>query len=168
MKSPHKVWNVMLPIWMIILNPPILLPAAAICILWDWAVLEWGTRRMGKRLERPEKWNVLWRIVGCGFLADAIGIALLFLIIVMESFLPSEIGKVLTNGIVGSYDGVVGTLILFGIVAFCGWLIFCFNRRWSFAKTDWSDGQKRRMSIWLAVLTAPYSFLIPIWWIYRF
>ena len=47
-----------------------------------------------------------------------------------------------------------------------GVLIYFLNRRFSFRKTGLDEGQVKKLSLALAIATAPYTLLIPIEWLY--
>ena len=51
-------------------------------------------------------------------------------------------------------------------IAVAGMLIYLLNRRFSFRRTALTAEQIHRLSLALAVFTAPYTMLIPSEWIY--
>lgn len=54
----------------------------------------------------------------------------------------------------------LGGLLLAGVC------IFLFNYHWSFAKTNLTSAQKKKLALALAVFTAPYLFLMPLEWFF--
>jgi hypothetical protein len=56
----------------------------------------------------------------------------------------------------------VGGLLIAGVS------IFFFNYYWSFAKTDLTSDQKKKLALALAVFTTPYLFLFPLDWFVRY
>ena len=47
-----------------------------------------------------------------------------------------------------------------------GLLLINRNRRFPFRKTGLDEGQVKKLSLALAIATAPYTLLIPIEWLY--
>ncbi|MBR4935155.1 MAG: hypothetical protein IKZ01_04720, partial [Anaerotignum sp.] len=93
----------------------------------------------------------IWKTWGFGFLADIIPSTLLVLIswgdlpfnpyMAMESmpsFLFTTVGVVLA-----------------------GFLIYFFHMKWVWKKIEIEEGQKRKIALGMAVLTAPYLMYLP-------
>ena len=145
----EKLYNVLFPFWMILFFPQlwaIVLPGNFIIDSVVFAV-----SMLCLRLENKKHWykKCILKIFGLGMLADIIGS--LYMLALMLLFKIGNMG-----------DELYLTLPALFISAV---LIFVFDYFISFRQMD----KKIRLilSLIFAILTAPYTFLIPSSWIYR-
>lgn len=113
--------------------------------------------------------NVIIKVWILGFLADLLGI--LYLIIVSafsnaEYYEGNNIWNQILSGIYlatnhSHFDSIFGVLFIVSGIFFSAILVFVFNYFISFRNTILSRKQKIVMSLSIAVLTAPYTFLLP-------
>ena len=155
MKKNVRLYNILFPIWLFWLLPTsawlIILPAN---FAIDSLVLV-----IAMRVQRLENKLRIWiksilRVWIIGFISDLIGAAVIFgLMLLIDSVRPHW------NTIL--FPGT--TLISLPGVTLAGVLIYFLNKRFSFTRCELSVEQIRRLSLALAVFTAPYAMLIPLY-----
>lgn len=144
----NKLYNVLFPAWFLILFPVawlIILPGNFII---DSLVLIISLMILKiKNKKEIYKKNIL-KIFSFGIIADVIGAAYMFIMVYLFEI-----------GIMGDelYITIPG-LVISGI------MIFIFNYFISFRKLDKS--LRLKLAIIFAVVTSPYTFLIPTSWLY--
>lgn len=95
--------------------------------------------------------------------------SLLWLLLLPANFLwDSLVLMLLLNTLLDShifepYHFPGATLHAIPGVCLAGWLIWRLNRRYSFGKADISEAMAGRLSLLLAVFTAPYLMLLPMY-----
>ncbi len=150
-----RLYNVLFPMWLFYLFPTgvwlLLLPAN---FAIDTLVLRWGA----KRLCLPDAAG-LWRrsilrVWGLGFLSDLLGAGL----ILGLQLLIDAVGLTWDTFF---FPGV--TLLSLPGVVLAGFCIYTFNARYSFTGCGLTQAQIRQMSRLLALFTAPYAMLIPLY-----
>ena len=146
----------MFPIWFFWLFPTLLwliiLPAN---FAVDSLVLYLAMRRYA--LENKAKiWKQsIWKIWAIGFLSDIAGALLIF-------GLYELLAEVFQIG--GSLMFFPGTTLLsMPGAALAGVLIYFLNKRFAFKKCGLEPAQVHKLSLALAIFTAPYAMLIPIY-----
>ena len=101
--------------------------------------------------------SAILKVWGVGFAADLVGAGItLGLMLLLDRLVPQWNTFLFPGG---------QLLVLPGIVI-AGVLIYLLNRRFSFRRTALTAEQIHRLSLALAVFTAPYTMLIPSEWIY--
>ncbi|HJI86901.1 MAG TPA: hypothetical protein OIM33_06765 [Ruminococcus bromii] len=78
----------------------------------------------------------------------------------------NDIGKQILSGIYlatnhSCYDSIYGVLFIVSGILFSSIFIFAFNYRVSFNNKGLSKKQKIIASLTMAIVTAPYTFLLP-------
>lgn len=143
-----KLYNILFPIWFIVLIPVswlVILPGNFII---DSLVLLITMRAIGIVGKKEMYKKSILKVWGFGFLADIIGAAFLFLTMwVFELAVSGE-----------DYLYLAIAVLISAI------FIFIFNYKISFKGYD--RNTRFKMALSLAILTAPYTFLIPLDWIY--
>ena len=154
MKRDIRLYNVLFPIWMFYLLPTvmwlIILPGNflidSLVLLAAMAVFHYDNKKV------VWKRSIL-RIWGIGFLSDLLGAALTFpLMLIFESF--------------DTFRFPGGQLIVLPGIALAGVLIYTLNKAISFKNCGLAPEQIRRLSLALAIFTAPYTMLWPVEWLY--
>ena len=156
--------NVMFPIWMLWLFPMTWLIVLPANLAIDLLVLLIAMRCMGVANIKQNALRAIVRVWLMGFVADFVGTALMF-----AATLPSFDGAfgewwyhnianaVSFNPFKNGYALLYATLCI-AVSALC---IYWFNRRFCLKKTELDDRQKQRLSLVLAIATAPYLFYFP-------
>ena len=150
MKKDVKLYNVLFPMWFLMLIPVVWLVVLPGNFLIDSIVLLIAMKCMQIQERKTfYKKHILW-IFGFGLLSDLVGSAFMFLT-----------AYVLELGTYG--DELYLTIPAILIAAVC---IFLLNYFVTFRKLD--KEQAKKLALTYAIATAPYTFLIQSSWIYGF
>lgn len=156
-----KLNNIIFPVYMIWAIPPVIFIAAILNFIIDSAVIL-ITKKILKIEDIFKKYKkVILKVWGFGFLADFIGALFLYIISELFYFLELPISYNINYNPLGNIYAFLITCV--GILI-SGVLIFIFNKKISFKKTDLTDKQKFILSLVMAIATAPYLFLLPATW----
>ena len=153
-----RLYNVMFPIWFFFFLPPIWLVMLPVNFGVDTLVL-----MLSARHQQVEDQKALWKkhilpVWGIGFLSDLIGAGLVFLIylVVAESpLVDTWMNPVLFPGT---------TIISIPGVVLAGVMIYILNKKLTFRKSTLDAAVIHKLCLHLAVFTAPYTMLIPLYW----
>ncbi len=147
-KKYLRLNNILFPIWFLLFIPMtwvVVLPANFIV---DSLVILITMNMIGVKFKKSMYKQSILKVWGLGFLADVIGAAFLFLTMwVFELAVPGE-----------DYLYLAIAVLISAI------FIFIFNYNISFKGYD--KRTRFKMALSLSILTAPYTFLIPLEWIY--
>lgn len=113
--------------------------------------------------------NAIIKVWSFGFVADLLGVFYLTIISISsnaEYYEGNNIWKQILSGIYlasnhSHFDSIFGVLFIVSGILLSAILIFLFNYFISFRNSILSKKQKVIMSLSIAVLTAPYTFLLP-------
>ena len=159
-KNGIRLYNVMFPVWLLIWFPSWLWLLLIPCnYLIDRLVLRWslsGSEDRDRFCRCP-----CWKICLAGFLADFVGSLLLFALSML--FSSSEFGSALVFNPFSDLAAFLATVLAILLSAA---LIFLLDK-WILTKTGLEKEQAKRASLRLALITAPYLFLIPVGLLYR-
>lgn len=150
MKKDVRLYNVLFPFWLLLMIPRFWLVVIPGNILVDSLVLILGMKGM-KLPDRREKFKRhLVPVVCFGFLADLLASGMMLAVM--------ELG----------WGGTYGDSPLLTVpgVVLAAVLIYGLNVTFTFR--TWDKPQRKKMALIFAVATAPYTFLIPVRWIYGF
>ena len=157
MKRQLRLYNVLFPIWMLFLWPGVWLILLPGNFLIDSLVLLLAMTALGYAGRKAVWKSAILKVWGVSFAADLIGAGItLGLMMLLDRLVPQWNTFLFPGG---------QLLVLPGIVI-AGVLIYLLNRRFSFRRTALTAEQIHRLSLALAVFTAPYTMLIPSEWIY--
>ena len=154
-----RLYNVMFPLWFFFFYPThlwfIILP---VNFAIDSLVLLLAAKRQGVE-DRKTLWKkTILRIFLIGFLSDAIGGLGCLGIMVLSDFVPFLGDLFAKNSVLAQFvSGLPGVVI-------GGFLIYFLNRRFSFRKTELEPQKIHKICLALAIFTAPYAMMIPIYW----
>ena len=158
-KKETRLYNVLFPVWLMYLWPTVIwLISIPGNFLVDSLVLILAMKCFKFEQDRKQVWKKsilpVWLF---GFLSDLIGAALVYGVMILCDAVAPQLNTFLFPG--GQLIAVPGILL-------AGVLIYFFNKKFSFRKTDLTPEQIKKLSFALAVWTAPYTMLIPVEWIY--
>lgn len=165
-KKQVTLYNMLFPIWLLWVFPltglfPIILIGN---FTIDSLVLYLTMKKIGIiQIKENYKRSIL-RIWIMGFFADLIGvIPLLSLMMNQNDYIYEWIGyDVCYNPL----QTPASFLFVSLCIALAGICIYQFNKRWTLKKTDFNMEQKRTVAIAMAVITAPYLYLLPFEWVF--
>lgn len=156
-KRSIRLYNVMFPIWFFLFMPPLWLIILPVNFLVDSLVL-WLSAKKQEIQERKTLWKKhILPIWGIGFLCDLIGAGLIFLIYLIMVEIP---------GLVDVFNPILfpgTTIISLPGVLLAGVLIYWVNRKLTFRKSELDAAAIHRLCLHLAIFTAPYTMLIPLY-----
>ncbi len=154
------LFNVFFPVPMLMFFPPIVFFVIVANFLFDSLILYVGSRWL--RIDFKELWKKsILKVWIFGFIADFIAAAVYMLVGFNIVDLEGEVG-VIGEALIGNvFTHPVAFVLGFAFVALAGAIIYFLNRRFSFTKTDLDETQRHKLSLLLAILTAPYLMLFP-------
>ncbi len=166
-----KLYNVFFPIWLLFLDWRWILAAFPVNLAVDIGVLFLALfllHRADKKQVIKKAW---YKIYLFGFAADIIAAVGLFLAMLLCSLAPTakkgffaggeEIAAALCTN---PFENLFALLITLLFLALAAFLIYLFNKKFSFRGTDLSAGEIKFISILIAAVTAPYLYLLPTVW----
>ena len=158
-KNEVRLYNVLFPIWFFLLFPPIWVIMLVANFVVDSLVVYLSARRQGL----PDRLS-LWKkhilpVWGLGFASDLIGamvvVVLYFVWCGLDSMgIATEFNPILFPGTV---------LIALPGVILAGFMIYWLNRKLTFRKSELDPQAIHRLCLHLALWTAPYTMLIPLY-----
>lgn len=153
-----KIYNIIFPVYMLWAVPPVIFISMIFNFIIDSAVLLICDKILKIKDIFSKYKKVIFKVWGFGFLSDLIGAIFLFVISSIFSFLEIPIRYNIDYNPFGNIYALIITII--GILI-SSILIYVFNRYISFKKLDISSREKCIMALTLAIVTAPYLFLLP-------
>ena len=149
MKKDVKLYNVLFPLWMLLMFPQMWLIVLPGNFLIDSLVLL-ICMMLFKISDKKEfyKKNIL-KIFGIGLLSDAIGAIFLFITVITEVW-------DFNNELYFAIGGIIISAVL----------IFVLNYYITFKECD--KKTRLKLSLVFSIVTAPYTFLVPTTWLYNF
>ena len=159
-----KAYNLIFPIWMFLFFPPVVFIALFGNFIIDSLVLigcyYWF--KCASSLTPFYRAHIL-KVWIFGFLADIIGAAILLLIYISETFIGFPYELVMAISYNPFLDPLAFVIVLFAILV-SGLFIFLFNYHFTFKKTIEDKRKRAKVALTIAVLTLPWTFLIPMDW----
>ncbi|WFD09448.1 hypothetical protein [Tepidibacter hydrothermalis] len=163
-----KLYNLIFPIWFLLFFPPVIfitlignLIIDSLVIIACFFMFKLGNTQ--NNLKTFYKKNIL-SVLGFGFLADIIGALLLFILVICEVVeLPYELSSAI------SYDPFshpLAVIIILFAMLISTIFIFIFNYKFTFSKEIEDQKLRLKVSISIALLTIPWTFLLPAKWFY--
>ena len=152
-----RLYNVMFPIWFFYFFPSMWLLILPVNFAVDSLVLMLSARRQ-KLGDRKGLWKKhILPVWGIGFLSDIIGAVCIFpffLLVDMNRSLREVFHPVYFPG---------GTIISIPGVIVAGILIYFLNKKLTFRKSTLDALAIHKLCLHLAIFTAPYTMLIPLY-----
>ncbi|NLY77471.1 MAG: hypothetical protein GX080_05205 [Tissierellia bacterium] len=165
-----KLYNVIFPIWLLIFFPPVIFIALAGNFLIDSLVLiaSFYVYKLAtnSNLKTFYKKNIV-KVWLFGFLADAIGAIILFLIVILGDYfeLPYEFFNAISYDPFSNYAAVM--VILFAMLV-SALFIYLFNYKIVFKKVIEDTSARFKVAFTIALVTMPWTFLLPTKWFYYY
>ena len=168
--SEIKLYNIMLPVWIIVFWPSWLwVLVIPLNYLIDRIVLRWSLGDMEDKGIFCRRHT--WKICLAGFFSDFVGAGIMFAIFMSSAFLKSgsddSFLQKLGYGVgFNPFSHVVALLLVLLCIAVSALLIYLIDK-WILKKAGLSIEQAKRSAIRLALITAPYLYLFPSSLIYN-
>ncbi len=167
MKKQYRLYNIILPVWLLVWFPSwlwlLLIPANW---LIDWLVTRYALKRLGDVGYAPRSLKLSWKICIAGFVSDFAGSLLLVGALYLISALDGDFRLVEQGLGWNPFSNVFSVLIVLFAIALSGFCIYFLDRR-ILAKEELSSEQEKKTALALAVITAPYLYLLPASLFYR-
>lgn len=144
------ILNIILPVWMFFMfSWWIFLISVVGNFIIDYGIYELFLRRVKERI--IYKWKYIWRAYLLGFGADLI---VAFMLIGLYALPNSGINYFTI------YDNPLSIVVHIAALILTGFIIYFFNKL-NLKKSGLSTLNIHRLSLIMAILTAPFTFLIP-------
>ena len=152
-----RLYNIMFPIWFLFFFPVLWLIILPVNFGVDSLVLMLSAKRQGLE-DRKALWKKhILPVWGIGFLSDLLGGGLLFgiyLLLVESPLVGTWMNPVLFPGsVITAIPGVI----------LAGVLIYFLNKKLTFRKSQLDPAVIHKLCLHLALWTAPYTMLIPLY-----
>jgi hypothetical protein len=107
----------------------------------------------------------IFKVWAFGFLADIIGAAILFIIVVLE---PVKLPHKWTSAIsFDPFSHTAAVVIIVLVMLLSGLFIFLFNYNITFKNQIEDKRQRFKLALFIAAVTIPWTFLLPTKWFYK-
>lgn len=159
MNNNTKIYNILLPVWLIIFVPSLLwLVLIPLNYIIDRVVLSWGLGEMdGKSLFCRKH---TWKICLAGFFSDFVGAAVMMLISVVLTDRNEALYEIGHAIMFNPFSNLSGLLIVVACIAIPAVCIY-FIDKLILNRAGLGPEQVKRAAIRLALITAPYLYLLP-------
>ncbi len=154
-KKDITLYNMIFPIWMIILFPPFWIIAIPLNFIIDSIVFILSLRHLKMREKKKIYGKSILKIFFIGFLSDILGSIIIFMIANMDKY--EDLLQPL------AYEPATTPLTFFIMataIIFVGTLIYFLNKTFSFRKVNITSREKHKLSLYLAIFTAPYTYML--------
>ncbi|MGN0452994.1 MAG: hypothetical protein ACI4GZ_04240 [Ruminococcus sp.] len=165
MKRDIKLYNVIFPIWLLVLFPQFWLISVPGNLLVDFLVLLITAKALHIDQEKHPVKKALLKSWLLGFVADFAGVGILFSVYLFdlipalsESDFYSEIQSAVAYN---PFSNIWGFLWVAVSVLASAVLIYVFNRFVALRRIDIELRKKKIMALTMAIITAPYLFFLP-------
>lgn len=150
MKKEIRLYNVLFPLWMLLLFPQMWLIVLPGNFLIDSLVLLISMKVLGIQNKKTQYKESILKIFGIGLLADMVGAA--FLLVMMLGF---ELGRMGDEFYLTIPAMLISAILIFILNYFVTFKSYEKKVRW-------------KLSLTFAIVTAPYTFLFPSSWLYGY
>ena len=162
MRKDVKLYNVLFPIWMLVLFPLTWLIVLPGNFIIDFTVVAVTM----KFLKLPDiiktTKTVILRVWIMGFVADFIGTAGMLLSNFLDSWVNTDFTYELMFAVnYNPFEIIWGFLWVTVCVVITAVLIYVFNYKWCLKNADFDEAQRKKIALSLAIFTAPYLFYLP-------
>lgn len=156
----NALYNVIFPVWFLVLVPQFWLIAIPGNFIIDSVVLLISLKIVSSLNMWKDYKSSILKIWIFGFIADMIGAGILLLLNMLpinDKWYSDIISSISAN----PFKNVYALIIVIVCIVISGLLIYVFNKKISLKKVDLDDRKKKGVAIALAIFTAPYLFLYP-------
>ncbi len=162
-KKDIKLYNIMLPLWLLLFWPsPLWLVLIPINYIIDRLVLRWGLKGLENRGELCKK--LTWKICLAGFLSDFIGAIVLFCVSILPELIWERTSTFMENLSYGvgfnPFDSILSFFIVILAIAVSGLAIYLIDKL-ILTKAGIDLERAKSAALKLALVTAPYLYLVP-------
>lgn len=155
----NKLFNVIFPIWFLIIFPTTWLIVLSGNFVIDSLVFLIALKILKVSNIKEMYKKCILKIWIVGFIADIIG----SLVLLITQFLPFNgiFNDIVSAIALNPFNNVAGFLVVLFAFLVSTFLIYVINYKYSLKRVDISDKLKVKIAVILAVFTAPYFFFLP-------
>lgn len=154
-----KLYNIIFPVWLLFIIPPIILFILPANFIIDSLVLIFSLKILKVSNIKEIFKKIIVKVWIFGFLSDIIGALFLFL----SMFIPGEFwyDNIMAPLMWNPFETIYSFLYCTIGVLISGIFIYFFNKKITLKNIDIKDELKKKISLALAVITMPYLFYLP-------
>ena len=154
-----KLYNILLPLWLIIFLPSYLwLALIPLNYIIDRAVLRWSLGGMPDKGLFCRKHT--WKICLAGFLSDLAGSLILLGVSIPVSEISEKFYDIGHAIMFDPFSNLIGLLIVIASITVSAVCIYLLDK-WILGKEGLEPELVKRSAVRLALITAPYLYLFP-------
>lgn len=158
-----RLYNIIFPVWMLFLFPQVWLIALPGNLLIDCTVVLLTLLARKHTQKRAVLKQVWWKVWLLGFAADFAGVALLMPAMFLTSALDGGIRDLIEPVMYNCWKSPLAFLWTAAAVALSGVCIYFFDR-WATRSCEQLSARERHIvALALAIVTAPWTFFIPMY-----
>lgn len=160
-----KLYNVLFPIWLLWIFPTTWLLIMPANLLFDALIIALTLKVLKISNIKGILKTVIWRTWICGFLADFVGCLILFSVNIIKIPPEYQFHWWWNNTMMAVNYNAFANIYVFVLMTFAvfisAYLIYWFNSRFCLREAPISPQERQKLSISLAIFTAPYIFYLP-------
>ena len=161
MRKQTRLYNVILPIWLLILFPQLLVFIIPANLAIDCAVLFFTLLALGHAQKGAVVKQLWWKLWLLGFAADAVGVVWMFLGLLGYIPFGTAWEDTVSHAAHNPFHNPWAFLWTLAGVALSGVCIYFFDRRAMKSCGLLTGREKHITALAMAIVTAPYLFFIP-------
>lgn len=162
-KNNVKLYNIIFPVWLILLFPPIIFFVLPANYIIDFAVIFIAMRCLKMDNVKQHAKKIILRVWIFGFIADIIGSLFMFAPVLVTITVSNDWWEdnIITAVMMSPFASVWGFLWVLMCLLISCFAIYRLNYKYSFKEIDITEVQKKKISLSLAIATAPVLFFLP-------
>lgn len=162
--SSIKLYNVIFPIWMLLIFPQTWLVVAPVNFIIDFAVVFFMMKKLGIQQPKEKAKKVILKVWLCGFIGDLFGGAFMFI----SSFFSANNWwyQNVARHVYNPFRSIYAFLWTSACVLVSTAAIYYLNKCYCLTELNLEEKHTNKIAMALAVITAPYLFLLPTSWFY--
>ena len=158
-----RLYNVIFPVWLLYLVPAVWLIVIPANLLIDCVVVLATLYILKHDQKRAVLRQVWWKVWLLGFAADVVGVLFLLPAMQLSSILPDPVWELVEPVMYNCFLSPAAFLWTAAAVALAGVCIYFFDR-WALRSCELlSDRERHIIALTLAIITAPWTFFIPVY-----
>jgi hypothetical protein len=167
MKNENRLYNIILPIWLLIWFPSwlwlIVIPANW---LIDFLVTRAALKHAGDTAYASRSMRLSWKICLAGFISDFVGSLILLGAMYLLGAIGGDFHAIEFGLNWNPFSNIFSVLIILAAILVSAICIYHLNKR-ILQKETLTAEQVKKTALALAVITAPYLYLLPASLFYR-
>jgi hypothetical protein len=167
MKNEKRLYNIILPIWLLIWFPSwlwlIVIPANW---LIDWLVTRYALKHAGDTAYVSRSMRLSWKICLAGFISDFVGSLILLGTMYLLGAIGGDLHAIEFGLNWNPFSNIFSVLIILAAILVSAICIYHLDKR-ILGKENLTTDQAKKTALTLAVVTAPYLYLLPASLFYR-